>query len=113
MTASAVLACRDPIFGRISRAVPRSVDPVMRDDILSSMYLAIRLGILTPADIEAMAGRFISAAFAAWSNRWGTMSLDARINDIEGAPTFAELVEDEQALGAFDRITFRHEEALH
>lgn len=108
MTTAARLAQRDPIFGRISRAVPRNVDPLLREDIMSDIYLAIREGVLTPREIEDMASRFIGAAFAAWANRWGPLSLDVRAGDGD-APTFAELIEDERALAAFDRITFHHE----
>lgn len=106
---AANIARRDPIFGRIWRAIPGSVDPILREDIVSEVYLAIREGRLHPREIEAMAGRFIGAAFAAWANRWGALSLDVRSGEGEGAPTFAELVEDESALAAFDHIHFPHD----
>jgi hypothetical protein len=104
-----MLACRDPIYGRIARAVPRTVDPILRDDIVSDVYLAIREGRLHPREIEAAATKFISAAFAAWANRWGALSLDALIGDGADGPSFIELVEDEAALAAFDRIGFQRE----
>lgn len=106
----ASLAQRDPIFARISRAVPRSVDPMLREDVLSDIYLAIREGVLHPRDVEAAARKFIGAAFAAWANRWGNLSLDVAASAVGNGPTFADLIEDEHALAAFDRVVFHKEE---
>lgn len=105
MTAAARLALSDPIYGRIARFVPRGVDQNLREDIISDVYLAIREGRLHPRNIEAEARRFINAAFGAFANRWGALSLDALIAD-EGA-TFLDMLPDPAALEAFERIEFR------
>jgi hypothetical protein len=109
---AAQLALKDPIFGRIARAVPRGVDPMLRDDIMSDVYLAIREGRVHPREIEQVAKQFISAAFAAFSNRWGAISLDATIGDGSTA-TFLDALEDERALAAFDRVRLSSEEIMH
>ena len=105
------IAQRDPVFGRISRAVPRSIEPALRDDIISDVYLEIREGKLHPRDIAAEARRFITAGYAAWANAWGALSLNA-LQDNDDGPSFLESIVDESSIAAFDLVGFRWEE-LH
>lgn len=102
----AFIAQRDPVFRRIWHAVPRSVDAALRDDIISEIYLAIREGRLHPRDIDAQAKRFISAGFAAWANPWGDLSFSMGKSGKNSGEDFTEAIEDEEALEAFDRVTF-------
>jgi len=103
MNMIAMIAAIDPIYGRIARVVPRTIDPMLREDILSDVYLAIREGALHPRDIEGRSGKFVSAAFKAFRSHWGDISLDApRGSDSD--LTLMDTLVDDQALEAFDRI---------
>ncbi|AHE55883.1 hypothetical protein [Sphingomonas sanxanigenens] len=104
----AAIAQRDPIYGMIWRAVPRSVDPMLREDIMSDIYLGIREGRLHPCEIATMAKVYISAGYAAFANRWGAVSLDAAMPGTDDL-RIIDTIEDPQALEAFDRIEGRYE----
>ena len=106
MTSAARLARVDPIYGSISRAVPRGVDPLLREDIMSDIYLAIREGELHPRDIRAAAHRFVGSAYRCFANKWGAVSLDALTGD-DDTLRLVDLIEDPAALAAFDNIEFR------
>jgi len=105
----ALLAQRDPIFKRIWQAVPRNVDPALREDIVSDIYLEIREGKLHPRDIERQARRFVAAGFATWANPWGALSLSSARRNDDDREDFTERIVDEDALAAFERIGFRRE----
>ena len=104
----AAIAQRDPIYGMIWRAMPRGVDPMLREDIMSDIYLGIREGRLHPRDIATMAKVYISAGYAAFANRWGAVSIDAVMPGTDDL-RLVDMIEDPQALEAFDRIEGRYE----
>ena len=105
MTTAARLAHADPIYGRIWRAIPRTVEPMLREDIMSDLYLAIREGRLHPRNIEAEAKQFVTAAYSVFANRFRYISLDAPRGE-DGEITLLDTLADQGALLAFDRIEF-------
>lgn len=104
------IAQTDPIFGRISRAVPRSIEANLREDIISDVYLEIREGRLHPRDIATQAKRFITAGYACWANPWGALSLNVGIGREDDDEDHVQSIEDASSLAAFDRVSFRWEE---
>ena len=110
MTTSAQVAHADPIYGRIWRAIPRSVEPMLREDIMSDVYLAIREGALHPRNIEAEAKRFVSQAYAVFANRFRDISIDAPRGE-DSNMTLGDTLVDPQALQAFERIQIGDGEA--
>lgn len=94
---------RDPIFNLIERCVPNSYAPDVRADIISTINLALLDGSLS-ADRLMVDGRSVlnRAAKECGIMSRSTVSLDEEMG--EGGPQFIDLIEDEDALIAFDRI---------
>lgn len=93
----------DPLYARISAAVPRWLTPATRDDVISEMYIAICDGTLREDDIEARAKRFASVAAAQFESRYGPISIDMPRWD-QGGTTIGECIPDPQALAAFNHM---------
>jgi len=94
---------RDPLYCRVSAALPTWLHPQLRDDVTSEMILAILEGTIAEADIRAHAKRFANAATAEYRSKWAPISLESAMFDGAGE-TLADSIPDPSALAAFDRI---------
>lgn len=90
------------LFEQIRNALPDAMDPVLRDDAISEIYLAVIEGKLSAGRIKAEAKRYANRQVAEWQSRYGPRSLDEVMGDTD--LTMLELIEDPSALAAFDRI---------
>jgi hypothetical protein len=66
----------DPLYARIAAAVPRSIDPAIRDDIIGDAYIAILDGRAKVGQLTEVVKRARSKVFAAFANSFGPRSLD-------------------------------------
>lgn len=67
----------DPLYARISAAIPRNIDRALRDDMIGEAYLACIEGKLDPEQLPEGIARIKSGVFKAFANPWGAASLDA------------------------------------
>lgn len=93
---------RDDLFSQVKSALSFMVDPVLRDDAVSEMYLAVLEGTITLSQIRQEARKFSSDSVAKWQNNFGPRSLDAALG--EGDLSLLDRLEDRTALEAFDRL---------
>ena len=93
------------LLAAIRRHVPRTLDPALRDDIVSDLYLAVLQGEVTETDIGSAAPRFISRAFATWADKWGAKSMDAPLGDGDER-TLADTLEDGTGASLLDELEF-------
>lgn len=90
----------DPLFVRISAAVPRWPSPALRQDIIGEIYLKVMEGTLPEGSIKLEAKRFASRAVADFENRFGPRSLDERV-DADNPVPLRDLIRDTAAEDAF------------
>jgi len=74
----------DPLYAAIAAAVPRAIDPALRDDMISQAYLEVLEGRLTKDQLVEGVKKVRSRIFQAFANPWGNLSLDAAIEDDSG-----------------------------
>lgn len=71
----------DPLYARISAAVPRGIDPALRDDMISQAYLEVLEGQLKEDRLAEGVKKVRGRIFQAFANPWGNVSLDAALGD--------------------------------
>ena len=96
---------QDPLYSQISAHISKSLDPVLRDDIIAEMYLAVTAGDLARENIKGSAKRYINAGFAAWADRYNGRSLDAPIS-ADDSRSLVDLIEDTTTLADIDDMQF-------
>ncbi|MFD1951347.1 hypothetical protein ACFSGX_11290 [Sphingomonas arantia] len=101
-------AYRDRLYATIAATMPRQINPALRDDIISEMYLAVLEERLAAENVKREAKRFLLAGYAVWASKFGPRSLDEMIND-DIDRSGLEMIEDPSALEAFDDIRFERE----
>lgn len=90
---------KDPLFDRIARHVPLSLDKSLRDDAIGSLYLMYLEGDLSEDDLPAKARKVVSNLFNSFANRWGNLSLDVPISD-DSTLTYADILPESAGLYA-------------
>lgn len=94
----------DALWSRINSLAPGWLEPHQRDDVVSEVYARVLAGEISEADLtKENVRRVASAETRGDIGKFGMRSLDAPLNS-DSAATFADMIEDPQALDAFDRI---------
>lgn len=91
------------LMTRIKAAVPSRLDPVLRDDVISEIYLAVIEGRVEPEQIGAVIRSFVSRGMAQWQSAYGPRSLDEKLS-ADGNRTLADSIGDTTAALAIDEI---------
>lgn len=100
----------DALMARIRAVVSNRLDPVLRDDVISEIYLAVIEGRVEPEQIGAVARSFINRGLADWQSRYGPRSLDAKLF-AEGSRTLADTLEDDTAVDQIEELSIGENEA--
>ncbi|MDB5583356.1 MAG: hypothetical protein JWR80_8532 [Bradyrhizobium sp.] len=93
----------DPLYAKIACAVPRGIDPALRDDMISEAYLEVLEGRLDPKHLREGVKKVRGKIFRTFANPWGNRSLDAPMHD-DGTGNWAESIPDDRALQAFEAL---------
>lgn len=87
----------DPLYAEIAAAVPRGIDPALRDDMISQAYLEVLEGRLTKDRLAAGVKKVRGRMFQAFANPWGNLSLDAALGDDAGRSMIERVPSDASA----------------
>ena len=81
----------DPIYAAAEKAVPRTYPKEVRDDVISSIFLAVIEGEINARDIPTKAKQFVSAY---WRGRpeFHALSFDAPVGDSGGRLTLHDVI---------------------
>lgn len=93
----AINPASDPLYAEISAAVPRAIDPALRDDMISQAYLEVLEGRLTKDRLAAGVKKVRGRIFQAFANPWGNLSLDAVLGDEAGRSMIERIPADASA----------------
>lgn len=74
----------DPLYAQIAKAVPRGIDPALRDDMISQAYLEVLEGKLDTSRLAEGVRKIRGRVFKAFANPWGAASLNALASDGSG-----------------------------
>jgi transposase len=84
----------DPLYARISAAVPRAIDGTLRDDMISQAYLEVLEGRIKEDQLADGVKKVRGRIFQAFANPWGNLSLDVTCGD-EGGRRMIERIPSE------------------
>lgn len=96
----------DDMLAVVEAAVPKSIDRMVRDDIVAELHLALLEGRLEPDQIRSAVRSFVSRGLSQWQSAYGPRSLngaagpddDRQLVDLIRDDTSADLI-DEIRLG--------------
>lgn len=91
------------LMTKIRATVSRRIDPVLRDDVVSEIYLAVIEGRVEAEQVCAVVKSFVSRGMAQWQSAYGSRSLDQKLHD-DGGRTLGDLLDDRTALTGIDAI---------
>ena len=94
----------EAMMAEVQRAVPKRLEPSIRDEVIADLYLAVVEGRLEPADLKDAARVLINRSFSTWANVYGPASLDESLGD-DSTATRGDMIADTTALAGIDDIT--------
>lgn len=94
----------EALMAKIKAAVSSRIDPALRDDVISEIYLAVIEGRVEPEQIGAVVRSFVSRGMAQWQPLHGPRSLDQKAFE-DGGATIGDLVGDSTAIEQLDDLT--------
>jgi hypothetical protein len=74
----------DSLYARISAAIPRGIDPALREDMISEAYVESLEGLIREENFLQGVRKVRGRVFRAFANPWGDISLDATLGDENG-----------------------------
>lgn len=66
----------DGVFAAVSRAVPKHIDPQVREEVIQDLALAVLSGEVALSAIASECSRFVKDTQKNYPTRWGPLSLD-------------------------------------
>ncbi|WP_324748815.1 hypothetical protein SH591_08840 [Sphingomonas sp. LY54] len=81
----------DPLYARISAAVPRGIDCTLRDDMISQAYLEVLEGRIKEDQLADGVKKVRGRIFQAFANPWGNLSLDVARGNEGGRRTIEQI----------------------
>lgn len=93
----------EALMAKIKSAVSSRLDPVLRDDVISEIYLAVIEGRVEVEQINAVVRSFVSRGLSQWQSAYGPRSLDERLSG-DGTRTLADGLGDTTAALSIDEL---------
>ena len=93
----------ETIMAQIERAVSRRIDPMLRDDVVGELYLAVMEGRLEADKISAAVRSFVNRGLSEWQSAYGPKSLDAKFGPDDGR-SLVEMIRDDTGGSLIDDI---------
>ena len=93
----------EALMARIQASVSKRLDPVLRDDVVGELYLAVLEGRLEVEQLGAAVKSFVNRGLSEWQSAYGPRSLDQKLFS-DGSRTLGDLIEDRTAICELDGI---------
>lgn len=91
------------IMAQIQRAVTRRIDPMLRDDVVGELYLAVMEGRLEVEQIGAAVRSFVNRGLSEWQSAYGPKSLDASLGP-DDARSVVDMIRDDTGESLINEI---------
>ena len=92
------------VFAQVQGAIPRWIDPAVRSDVASEVYLAIMEGRLEIEQLGTAIRTFARRGLAAWSPQKGPRSMDEALG-ADDDRTLGEMIGDDTSEALLEDIT--------